>query len=266
MALRENRIAGERHVRSPHRVAPEHHFAVLIRRAPLGADQIVLPILAEDVRRLDPDRLLREVDAAVHDQLARADHPLSGDVELLQPDRTMPLVEWRSDRRAVVHDVGLTVVVDRVGERREKDRIRPRALRIFRRDEEVATPIDDGVDQVEGAVVISDRRREETSRDAGAVQIELGRSVEHVADLRPRHEILAVEDRDPWEVREARDDEVVVVADAHHARIGIEAGKDRIEILVLRRRDGLVDRVVADVLEPLESRIAIVGDGSRLLC
>ena len=127
-------------------LAAEHDLGMLVRRAALGADQKILTVVLEDVRRLDPDRLLREVDAAVHDHRARPDHLFRGDVELLHPDRAVAFVQRLADRRTVVHDVRLAVVVEE--QRRiiaifpvdlgKPDRIRPRTGGVLRRDDEVS--------------------------------------------------------------------------------------------------------------------------------
>ncbi|GAA3783105.1 hypothetical protein GCM10022403_017050 [Streptomyces coacervatus] len=51
-----------------------------------------------------------------------------------------------------------------------------------------------------------------------------------VADLPPVHEVTAVEDRDAGEVLEAGADQVVVLADPAHARVGMEAADDGVSV------------------------------------
>ena len=100
--------------------------------AALGAHQVI-PVLDEiEVRAFDPDRLFREVDSAVDDDLARADELARREVELLDPDGAMAVVERCALGRPVVKDKGLAIVVE---EKRRIDavdllephRIRPRA-------------------------------------------------------------------------------------------------------------------------------------------
>src|SRR5262249_46517467 len=147
MPLCENWIVAVRYIWSARRIAPEHHLGVLVRRATLGAYQVVVAVLLEDVRRLDPDRLLREVHSAVHDDGARSGELLRGDVDLLDPDRAVAVVERRADGRSVVHDVRLAVVVEEEGwvdavDLAQPHRVRPRSRRILRGDEEVSAAID----------------------------------------------------------------------------------------------------------------------------
>ena len=104
MPLRENRIAGVRNVRSADRIAAEDDLGMLTRRSALGADQVIATVHLQDVRRLDPNRFLREVDAAVHDHCARTDHLLRANVVLLEPDRAVAVVARRFGGRSVVHD------------------------------------------------------------------------------------------------------------------------------------------------------------------
>ena len=108
---------------------------------------------------------------------------------------------------------------------RQPDRVRPRAGRVRRGDEEIAAAIDAGVEDVERAVMMLDRRREDAARQAEPVEIELLRPVDHIADLRPVDEVAAAEDRDAREVREGRSDEIIIVAGARDARVGVEAGR-----------------------------------------
>ena len=153
----------------------------------------------------------------------------------------MSVVARRPSGGPLLIDVRAAVVVEE--ERRvdavdlgQPDRLRPRARRILRGDDEVAAAVDERVDHVERAGVVADRRREDAARDpqrrraaAATAGRARGRSASSGRDP-------AAEDRHAREVREARVDEVVVVADANDARIGIEAREDRVGVLVRARR------------------------------
>src|SRR4051812_12117817 len=86
VSLREDWIAVVWHEGSARRLAPEHHLGMLVRRPAFGANQIVLAVHLQHMRCLDPDRMLREVDAAVHDHRPRTDELLRREIELLNPD------------------------------------------------------------------------------------------------------------------------------------------------------------------------------------
>src|SRR5689334_2647481 len=106
----------------------------------------------------------------------------------------------------------------------QPDRLRPRSRGVRRRDDEVAATTRARRDQVKRAVVVANRRRVNALGNAPPIQRELRRSVEYMTDLRPMDQVATLEDRNPREVREARGDEVVIVAGANDARIGIKAG------------------------------------------
>src|SRR5262249_37834180 len=67
MTLRENRIDRPGREWPARRITAKHHLGMLIRRPALGANEKILTVVLEEVRRFDPDRFLRDVDAAVHD-------------------------------------------------------------------------------------------------------------------------------------------------------------------------------------------------------
>ena len=216
------------------------------------------------MRRLDPDRLLGEIYAAVHNHGARTDELLRFDVVLLHPDRAVSLIQRFAGRRPVVDHVRSAVIVEeerRVDavEARKPDRIGPRSGRVFRRHDEVAAGVDERADHVVRPVVIANRRREQAARDAGAIELELRRTIEDVPQLRPVDEILALKDRQSGEVREARRDEVVVLADANHARIGVESGENRIRVPRWTDVGVAIHGIVALVREPIEPRLGRRG-------
>src|SRR5688572_22692415 len=85
---------------------------MLVARPALGGDEIVRAVYLENVRPFDPNRLLRDIDTAVHDDRPRADQLLRLGIELLDPDRAMAVVPRLLDRWPVVRDVRLPVSVE----------------------------------------------------------------------------------------------------------------------------------------------------------
>ena len=176
------------------------------------------------------------------------------------------IARWRV---AVVDDPHATVVgdtergVDAV--ELQPDRIGPRAGGILRGDEEVAAAVDHRAEDVERAVVIVDRGRKEAARDAEVVELELRRPIDDMAELRPVHEIAAMENREAGKIGESGIDEIVVVASAALPRnaadawVGIEAGEDGIAERARGQRPG-EGSVAAGVFEPVE------GDGGGREC
>src|SRR5688572_27622900 len=209
---------------------------MLLRRPAFRAEQVEPAVLPEKVRSFDPDRLRGEVNTTVHDHRARTREALVAYIEPLDPDRAVPLVQRFADRWAVVQHPRDGVVLEEDGridavDLWKPDRVRPRASRIRRGDEKVSASIDERGEEVERSVVILDRRRKNATRDTGAVEVELGGTVEDMADLRPVHEVPAAENRNAGEVGEARRDEIIVVLDANYARVGVEPCQHRVVIL-----------------------------------
>ena len=210
------------------------------------------------MRALDPDGLLLDVGPAVDNHLARPDQFLRHIVEFLNPDGAMALVKRLSGGRTVIDDVCFAVAVE---EKRgidavetKPDRIGPRPGRICRRNEKITAAIHAGIDDGENAIVIFDCGREDTARNSQPIEVQLCGPVDGVSDLRPMHQIAAVEHRNAGKIRKRRVDEVVILADAHDAWVRIETGKDWVQILLRRGFDGLVDRVMTVIVEPIEAR------------
>ena len=92
---------------------------------------------------------------------------------------------------------------------------------------------------------------EHPTRYAQAIEVELRRPLDHVADLLPVHQIPALEHRDAGVVGECRGDEVELVAGTGHGWIRMEPGQHRVAVMARRQR--LFERrVVPSVLEPVE--------------
>ena len=181
---------------------------------------------------------------------------LAAEIELLDPDRAMAVVERGALGRPVVDDVCLAIVVEE--ERRidavdflEPHGLGPRALGIRRRDEEIAAGFHQRVDDVVDALVEVDRWREHAARDVQPVERELAGIAERVTDQLPVHEVRALVDRNAGKVRERGIDEVVLVADARDAGVGVVTRENR--VVVAAGRQGLGERgIAAGVFEPVE--------------
>ena len=84
----------------------QHDLGVIDAGAALGCSQIIIAILAENMRTFDPYRLFADVDAAIDQLGAGADHFAGAPVIFLNPDGAMPVIARRFIGRAIVHDIG----------------------------------------------------------------------------------------------------------------------------------------------------------------
>ena len=218
------------------------------------------------MRGLDPDRFLREVHAAVDDNLVAAlnDLVLLG-VVLPDLDHTVSLIESLLGG-VVVYDVGLAVIVEEeVGvDAREvqDDGVAPSFGRILCLDDHVAYAAGKlRRDHVEGVVmrVVAYGWGVDSGADARILDLELRGTVQYVAYLPPVDQILRVEDGHARVDGERRAYDVVVVALAADARVGVAALKNGRVELVLAQRVLLVDGVGARVGEVSEDRSAGLG-------
>ena len=112
VALGEDRIAfigGE----GAHRLGRAQHDLRMAFRGPaLGRSHVIMTVFLEDMGPFDPDRLFREIDTAIDQQLARTNRLLRLEIELLDPDRPVPVILRPALRRAVVENIGLPVIVE----------------------------------------------------------------------------------------------------------------------------------------------------------
>ncbi len=224
--------------------------------APLGIGQVVPAIALVQVRSFDPDRILRRLHPAVDQDLARPYRLEIRQIDLLHPDGAMPLVAGSARRQVVVHQVNGAVCVE---EERRVDalhpgqpvRIGPGTGRVARGRDEVAAAVHRRGDHIEHAVVMRDSRREDAARHAQTIEIELGGTVDYIADLLPVHQIDALEHRDAREVGEAGIDQVEAPVRADDARVGMEASQNRVAV-VTGWKGCLKGRVVTRIFEPVE--------------
>lgn len=197
---------------------------------PVIADLVEVRRLGEHAARTRPQALL------LRERLARRRIELDlGDALVDQSVRL--LIEEEAGHRDVT---GALLVPDDVGinaEHVHDDAVRPGARRILGREEDVPAPRPHhvGDDEVEEAVMMADRRRPDTS--AGRHALHAGLAVAD-DDMSEEFEVLhapRVADRNAREVFEGRAHEVVVLADAADARVGVESGDQGVHIGLLRR-------------------------------
>jgi len=96
-----------------------------------------------------------------------------------------------------------------------------------------------------------DGRREDAARHAQTVEVELGGTVDDVADLLPVHQVRALEHGNAREVGEAGVDQVELAVCRDDAGIGVEPRQHRIAVMAGWQR--CLERDIATaVLEPVE--------------
>ncbi len=138
-----------------------------------------------------------------------------------------PLDSCLGERRACgVGEVGGAVVEEQVGvesRRADVDRVGPFTCGVVGAHDEVAAAIDVRRDKVERAVVMAERRRENSARRPRVTEHELALAHETVPEAFPQDEVVAVIERDAGEVVERTRHEVVVVA---NPTVGVTTRKD----------------------------------------
>ena len=153
------------------------------------------------------------------------DDPSGGGIDLLQRDGL------RACERLVGHVVDMSVLKEErwinAADFRKPYRRRPFARRVFGGYDEVAVLLQRG-GYVEYALVKADRRRPHAAGVAHVQQRELLCALQAVADVRPVEEIAAVVQRQPREVLEGADHQIVVLSHAADAGVGMKAPENRV--------------------------------------
>ena len=142
----------------------QHDLGVIDAGAAFRRSQIIIAILAENMRAFDPHRLFADVDAAVDQLGARADHLTGAPVIFLNPDGAMPVIAGRFIGRAVVDDIGLVAlpINGRVDPfKGQPDGVGPGTGRISGRDDEVVAASHAGIDDVEDTIMPANVRCED---------------------------------------------------------------------------------------------------------
>ncbi len=216
----QDRVAGEALEGALWRAATRDGHGVTALGAAFGDQQV--PVVAAAVQV----RTLRGMQARARPERQRVGQSLPG----LEVDAHLadPLAHHR------VRDVGDAVVVPcEIGvdavDCWNLDPIRPGTFGSFRREDHATARVEHHADDyMEPAVVEADRGREHAARCRRVTDADLLLARGHMADERPVLEILAAVHRHARQVLECRGDEVVAAVDADDARVGVEAGQDRV--------------------------------------
>ncbi|MNC50885.1 hypothetical protein D3C75_1001520 [compost metagenome] len=140
-------------------------------------------------------------------------------------------------RLTVRHNIGLAVIIKEQGgidsgSLRQPHRIGPGTAWVLCRHVEIPSgsgdTLHEGGNHVEDALMVPDGSRINSLGAGGAVQIQLGRPVQHMAELPPMHQVLAVEDRHTREIFEGGDHQIIVIAYPANGRVRVEAGNNRV--------------------------------------
>src|SRR4029077_15034051 len=113
----------------------------------------------------------------------------------------------------------------------DADAIAPRPGRVGRGEDHASAPAHrDGDDDVEDAVAIPDGRRPDPAAGGHVLHTDLLGPGRHVADVRPADQVGAAVDGDAGQVLEGRGGEVVNAVGHGDARVGAEAGDQRVGV------------------------------------
>src|SRR6185369_14380434 len=239
-----------------HLVAPEHDLRMPFSGSTLRRDQIIGTVFSKNMRAFDPDRVLLRMDARIDQDFARSNELHLLGIELLQPDGPVTFVTRLLLGRAIVDDPRAPVLIEEQRRVYAVDwkpcRLGPGPCRILRRDHEIAAARNTRVDDVEGAGVEGDVGSVNALPGVELCEVQLRRAIDRVADLRPIHEVAAMDHRDSGKPDEGRIDEVIVAPDTDDARVRIEALQDGVAVLARCR---LRQVIVAAIVEPVEARL-----------
>ncbi len=236
VALGEHRIAAPGLVWPGDLAAAVDHLRMLLAGAAFGRGEVVVAIAAEQMRAFDVFGIGRRREAGIHDHLTGADQRHAGQIQLLQPDGAVPVVAHLACGHVVVDQPGAAIVIekqrgiDALGV--QPDRVRPRPGRIGGGDQEIAAiAVKTGVGDIEGAGVVADAGGKQAAGQFVVAVVDLGWTVDRVADLVPVHQVAALEDRQAGKVAETGIHQIKIVADAHRRRVRMKTGHDRIAVL-----------------------------------
>ena len=197
--------------------------------------------------------------APAHNLAVSAHDAVALGVEAEDADSPLSLVVGTTVDGSVVHDICLTVVVEEergvdTVDLRQADGVAPAHVRVFGLHEEVAHAHAGG-DHVVSFVfrIVLDVGGKDAARHTLSVQGQLRGAVEHMAYLRPVHQVFTLEDGHAGEECERRVDQIELIAHPAERRVGIETRQNGVEILVGRVVLFVEAGVVARVLKVSES-------------
>ena len=271
ISLGQDRIVPGRNIRSCHTIGKECDFGMAFIRASLGGYQAVAAVLTEQMRAFYPYRMGRPVHTAVHKEYLLPLYTACPVIEFVHPYRPVPFPLGFAGTLTVIHDICPAVLVEeerRVNalDLRQKHRVGPNSGKRVRGGYiEIADSVDYGVHHIEKAVggIVAYGRGIYSPVHPDAVQIQLGRAVQHETVLGPVHHIPAVENRDSRIEGERGVHQIIVIPAAAYARVREEAGQYGVEVLSLRI-DGPVEAgVVTAVAEACEQGVPACGAGDQ---
>ena len=255
--LREDGVVGIGHERAEGTVRAIDLLLVVVTGAATSRTQEVVAVDLVDVRAFDVVSVERLLVSAIDQQHVLGQRRESLGIHFHHPDRGVRRVTL-GRRFGVVDDVHAPIVVEeerRIDalDMRQPDGIAPVTGRVTRGGNEISTAAYAGGDQVEGAGVMTNARRIDTTAIQADMLIERHhvRAINHVAHLRPIHQVMAVEHRDARVVTERGIYQVIVATCTRNAGVRMETGEDRIlESSCSWCR--IEQRIGACVLDPLE--------------
>ena len=271
ISLGQDRIVPGRNIRSCHTIGQECNLGMALVGAALGGEEAVTAVLLEQVRPLYPHWMRRPVHTAVHKEYLLPFYTACPVIEFVHPYRPVPFPLGFAGTLTVIHDICPAVLVEeerRVNalDLRQKHRVGPNSGKRVRGGYiEIADSVDYGVHHIEKAVggIVAYGRGIYSPVHPDAVQIQLGRAVQHETVLGPVHHIPAVENRDSRIEGERGVHQIIVIPAAAYARVREEAGQYGVEVLSLRI-DGPVEAgVVTAVAEACEQGVPACGAGDQ---
>src|SRR5690606_34995565 len=176
----------------------KNDLTVPVPGAALGTHQIIASVLFIEVGCLDPNGFLGEVDPTVHNDFIRIwNYPVPFQVIFPDLDDPMPIIEFLARVRGiVVHHIGLSIIVNEKGGIYSIEvqfyGIAPTLPRVFGLNDNVSKSTTNmGGDHIEGVVmgIVGDPRSVYTLADPDLLHLQLGASLQDMADLGPVHQI-----------------------------------------------------------------------------
>jgi hypothetical protein len=231
MSVCKDGVLGIADIRSPDLLASADHDGMLGACAAFCVHDVVVAVLLVDVRSFGPDAAL---ESAVPYILLLALEAPALEVYLSDIDIPVAVILCSSVGILVSTDVvALSVIVEEEGRvdtvcLLEVVRLGPGSFGTCRSNDEVAAVSYVSADNIENAVIVTDRGSKESLGMISAFERELRVSVEHVSDLLPVHEVLTVHHGQSGEISESGITKVVILSDRTDRRVGIESGHYRI--------------------------------------
>ncbi len=254
MALRQNRVTGSRGIGTPGIITDEDHLAVPSSGTSFGTHQVILPVFLVDMRRLNPDRFLRKINATIHNNLIGSGDDLVV-LHIIIPyfDDPVAVIQLLSGVGGIVmNHIAFPIFIKKEGGinsvKCQLDGVTPSFPGILGFHDHVPkAPRELGGDHIKGVVegIVYDLGRINAGADAAVVHLQLGSAVKDMADLFPVHQIFRMKNRNPREHGKGGTDHIVVIALPGDARVGITPLQNRVIKLSGLKRKIIVHLIVA---------------------